>query len=366
MNTRPQTQRGCAFCSITGISLLRRSGLTWLVSAQLILAGGIADFARAEDPPPQAVVSACRPQVPPAAWGTDHMPVLAEMNKGAAFIRAGNIQMTNRNYDGAIEQYDHAINVNPLNPNLYIARGMARLNREFDRAVEDFSQAIKLKPNSSMAFFERGAAYGLMAEYDRAIEDFGEAIELFPGNARAYAMRGSAHASKREYDAAIEDFDRAIKLDPLCLFYFTVRGRAYDSEGEHDRAVADYDRAIELEPNPNSASAFSLRGIAYRQKHDYDRAIQDFDQALKLDPNNASWLNERCFAEAIMGAFERALADCNESLRIRPDNAHTSIAAASLISGRVRSMTPLPITMPRSRSMRNWRPRFTDVAWRNV
>lgn len=281
------------------------------------------DLARAEEPPsPQVIVSACRPTAGLAAFeGQDPKVRKAEMNKGGAFIRAGNLHAIAGDTERAIEQYDRAIDLNPENALYYYSRGLARLrSRDFDRAREDFHQAATLNPRSSMAFFGRGQAHFGTNEYDRAIEDLNEAIKLLPGNSAAYAMRGGAHSAKREYDRAIEDLDHAIKLDPLCYVAFHSRGLVHDLRGEHGHAIADYNRAIELNPSPGTTETYVRRSHVYQRKRDYERAMQDLDQALKLDPRNIFALSNHCYVQALAGAFDKALAYCNEALRIRPDD----------------------------------------------
>ena len=143
------------------------------------MAGGIVGLARAEDPPSPQIVAACRPTVfaRAAFEGQDPNARKAWMNIGSAFVSAAHAQAIAGNYERAMEQFDHAISLNPANPYFYMYRGMVRLrNGEFAHAVEDFDQAITLNPSSSMAFYGRGTAYSSMREYERAIEDFGEAI----------------------------------------------------------------------------------------------------------------------------------------------------------------------------------------------
>ena len=135
--------------------LLRRTGLAFALSAQLIISGGIGDLARAEDhpPSPQAVVSACRPTAGLAAFGGRGMKVQSGMNKGSEFARTAALHTIAGDYERAFEQFDRAIDLNPENPNFYLGRGAAHLrNREPSHAVEDFNKAIALNPASSVAF----------------------------------------------------------------------------------------------------------------------------------------------------------------------------------------------------------------------
>jgi Tfp pilus assembly protein PilF len=252
-----------AFAATARHSLLRRTGLRWVLSVQLIVAGGVVDLARAEDSSsPQIVVSPCsHTALARAAWeGQDPKPRKPEMSNGRVFIEVANVHLREGNYARALEQFDHAISLNPANPYFHISRGMARLiHREFDNALDDFGQAIKLNSTSPMAFFGRGEAYGGMREFDHAIEDFDEAIKLYPNFAVAYVQRARIYLQKHDYDRAIGDLDQVIKLDPHCSAGFNSRGTAYEAKGEHDRAMEDYGRA-RTEPNPRERRCFRAPG----------------------------------------------------------------------------------------------------------
>src|SRR5258708_6173963 len=123
------------------------------------------------------------------------------------------------------------------------------------------------------------------------------------------------------FDRATEHFDQSVKVDPLAPIGFYQRGCAFAVRGGRARARADFARRIELAPDPGEARVFIRRAQAYQGKRDYAHAINNLGQALKLEPQNAFALNNRCFARAIIGAFDGALPDCNEALRIRPNSA---------------------------------------------
>lgn len=230
---------------------------------------GVGDVARAEaenySSSVPVVVSACRPTAGLAAFGRDPK-ISFEMRKGSQFARMAVLHMIAGNTARAFEQFDHAIDLNPVNPHFYLGRGMARLrNDELSRAVEDFDRAIALDRTSSVAFFGRGQVYDRMSEYGRAIEDLNEAVNLLPANAAAYTIRGSVYTGMREYERAIEDIGHAIKLDPTCSIGYLYRGIAHELKGEQDRAMADYTRAIELNPNPTSADGLTWRAHIFRK-----------------------------------------------------------------------------------------------------
>ncbi len=71
------------------------------------------------------------------------------------------------------------------------------------------------------------------------------------------------------------------------------------------------------------ASAYNSRGGQFYYKGEHLRAIADYDQAIRLYPDYAHALNNRCWANALVGRLDAGLADCNSAARLSPDNGNT-------------------------------------------
>lgn len=176
----------------------------------------------------------------------------------AAFNNRGNVHLSNRNYDRAIDDYNETIRLDPKYAVGFHNRGLAHLRKgRIDAAIEDFGEAIRLNPRYTNAFINRALAYQEKAQWDfdaylaegvyeeRAIQDLDEAIRLTPGPT-AFRNRGFLNAKMQRYDRAIQDFDEAIRLDPNVAFAFSGRAYALRFVGQYERAIADYRKALTL------------------------------------------------------------------------------------------------------------------------
>jgi tetratricopeptide (TPR) repeat protein len=102
-------------------------------------------------------------------------------------------------------------------------RGLAYLLKDqYDRAIEDFDHAVGLNPNDAWAFVVRGNAY------------FGKGVTA----CRPASLPPCALAIA-QYDLAIEDFDQAIRLNPNDASAAAAYGQ---------RGVINQPKAISLEP----------------------------------------------------------------------------------------------------------------------
>jgi tetratricopeptide (TPR) repeat protein len=69
-----------------------------------------------------------------------------------------------------------------------------RAKGDLERAIQDYDHAIKLDPNEATAFYYRGIAHGMRGETGPAIQDSTQAIRLDPKNAGALYSRGLGHS----------------------------------------------------------------------------------------------------------------------------------------------------------------------------
>ena len=131
---------------------------------------------------------------------------IAYTYRGAAFEKAGQ-------FDKALEDYERAIALNPLDHAVYSNMGtlLGKLNL-FSRSIEYFNKAIALAPDDADAYFNRGITYVAMDQFGLGLEDFNKAILLNPDDATAYLERGNLHLRMGKRDRAASDFQTACGL----------------------------------------------------------------------------------------------------------------------------------------------------------
>jgi len=110
----------------------------------------------------------------------------------------------------------------------YLHRGEDRAGKkDYDGAIADYNTALQLKPDYAEAYNDRGFAYYLKGDFERAISDYTRAIKLRPNYPKAYNSRGVAFM-QGGYGAAksVPDFDRAIELKPDFRYAYINRANA--------------------------------------------------------------------------------------------------------------------------------------------
>jgi len=170
-------------------------------------------------------------------------------------------------------------------PQPTLTAALQNCRRDWDGAIADFDRALQFDPKLAQAYDNRGDAKTETGDFDGAIADFNRALQLNPKYAKAYDNRGLAKLSRGDLDGAMADFNRALQFDPKLAPAYEARGVVKEQKGELDGAIADCNRAIEL--NPKLAGAYLNRGMAKAYKGDTDNTIADFNRALQLNPKLA-------------------------------------------------------------------------------
>jgi tetratricopeptide (TPR) repeat protein len=211
---------------------------------------------------------------------------------------AGDTKSKNKDYQGAIDEYDRAIAIAPQYAAAYIGRGQAR-NGSIDLvgASEDFNRAIALAPSNAAFYIIRGKARFNWSNQEAAMNDFNQAIVLKPKQAEAYFARGEAYTRQFNPPAAIKDYSIAIALDPKHGDAYFYRGEAYFNLGKYQLATNDFSKAISL--YPNWAMAFEQRGNARSGLGDKQGKLADFRRAAAIWKQDGNEFQYRMISDRI-------------------------------------------------------------------
>jgi tetratricopeptide (TPR) repeat protein len=225
----------------------------------------------------------------------------------------------NKDYQGEIEDYTKAIDLNPEYLDAYNNRGVAkRILKDFLGAIEDYNRAIELSPQFISAYLNRGVAKIEIQNYQEAIEDCNKVIELNPKHTSAYHNRGVAKKSLKDFLGAIEDYTNAIDTDLNYSLSFMNRGEVKNETKDYLGAIEDYTKAIEL--NPEYAKSYNNRGITKSSLKDYHGAIEDFTKAIELDSKYSSAFWNRAFTKNNLKDYLGAIEDYSKAIELNPKN----------------------------------------------
>ena len=95
---------------------------------------------------------------------------------------------------------------------------------QLEGAVQEYNEAIRLDPELADAYVLRGDLYRQAGHFEQALQDYNEGIRLGSSQAGVYSGRASTYLALDQAQRAIEDFDEAVRLDPQLAEAYYTRG----------------------------------------------------------------------------------------------------------------------------------------------
>lgn len=130
------------------------------------------------------------------------------------FLNRGNVNFKNNKYQEALEDFSKAIDLNPDNAQIYIARSAVYIVlKDIPLALNDLQEALTLLPDSHIVNCKIADAYAMKNDYEKSEYYYKKAIELKPQSSLAYLGYAQLCEKNHKKDKAIENYSVAAKLD---------------------------------------------------------------------------------------------------------------------------------------------------------
>jgi tetratricopeptide (TPR) repeat protein len=245
------------------------------------IAGSIDDFSRAID--------------------KDHFEAL--LHRASARQASGDIA-------GAIDDLSDSIRIAPKDAGAWANRGFLRYPREIEGAMEDWERALELDPNLPEVHHARATARFRQGKVEEALKDWDRAIELDPRHVEALVHRGDAHRGLGHDSEALRDYTRALAVDRRNIRALVNRGSIRHVQEDLEGAVEDYSAAIEADPTlaePYLNRALAREGLSHQQATRARRHLEDALRDLKsaVDRGGPEWAHRATAAAAVKRVSER-------------------------------------------------------------
>jgi tetratricopeptide (TPR) repeat protein/V8-like Glu-specific endopeptidase len=278
---------------------------------------------------------------------------------------SGLFKLQNRNFSGAIADFDRAIQLEPTRATAYQYRGKARayslqekilqnssymstfygqlvndldqdgevllykqFTPELRTALADYDQSLKLDPKSIASLQGAAEIHIGFGEYPQAIQLLNRALQLKP-EAETYAMRANARLKSNDIPGATADINKAISLSGKEHALYGVRANIYTKQKQFQQALQDYDRALQLVPKNErftSLGYYINRAMVKFNTKDYQGALADINSTINSkDAQDAPALKPslyllRGILNFYLDKVPAALQDINVAVKLDPNN----------------------------------------------
>ena len=281
-----------------------------------------------------------------------------------ARLALGGLDLAQNNPDGAMKEFDAAIQANPKSLQAVQAKVAALMKeKRIKEAIQLTESSTKANPQDAGFHNLLGGLYLADNQNDKASASFRRALELDPKSvgARLGLARVAISLKKDEeaighlqavlkdrpdqptavllltafydragqYDQALPVLEAALKASPRQPNFALPLGELYVKKGRYDDAIALMSDL--LSQYPELAQARLIRGQAYLVEGKSDAALKEFAAVVKANPKApaAHYFLARTYVA--LGRVPEAQAAYQEALKLNPEfeAAKTELAALS-------------------------------------
>ncbi len=191
------------------------------------------------------------------------------------------IHWSNANDNGALNDLEHLLSVNPNSSYGFLFRGSSlQYMGDILQPADDFADAIRLDPNNTDVYSIIGSTYTQTGNYALAVSFLQQAIAVDPNNARAHYFMGMAQNGQFNTDAAFQSFSQSLSIDSTFVDAYYDRGLLFAQRGDFQSALNDFNQIVSV--NPAFRQVYSARGAVYEHLGDMPQAVLDFENYIEL------------------------------------------------------------------------------------
>jgi tetratricopeptide (TPR) repeat protein len=237
------------------------------------------------------------------------LAVINNPESAIAWFNRGATKMNfDKDYAGAIKDYNITLQLLPGHVESYINRGFCREQlHDTVGALNDYEIAARLRPEWYEPHVDLATIKHKMGQITDAIREYDTVLSLLPSFSQGYNERGALRLELQDYRSALDDFNRAISINENYPEAFFNRGLLEFRVQDYNTAMNDFNRAIQL--NGKYVEAYVNRGVLKYQSQDFHGAAGDFDIALTIDDNYAEAYLDRGLARYMLKDMNGACED---------------------------------------------------------
>ncbi len=225
----------------------------------------------------------------------------------------GIARMLVRDYDGALRDFDAALERNPDSRTALVNRALARQELAESRRHDRHAAADRSSADGESCVAPDNDSPVPQAELQQAIDDLTRALELNCTQTRVYFIRSQLRARLGDVAGAAADFREGMGRQPSDELSWIARGVAR-LDRDPQAALADFRQALTW----NDRSMAALQNIAHvlaERMGDPQSAVATLDQLIAIDPSNPAALAGRGVLLARLGQRETSHRDARSALR---------------------------------------------------
>jgi eukaryotic-like serine/threonine-protein kinase len=316
------------------------AGERFRVTAQLldVLSGDIlwsdrvdtaaADIITVQDTIAQRIVEGLRLELSPAEQVGIAKPATQSAAAYEEYLRGRDLfarfifrTIAPEDCDGAVEHFQHAIQLDPNFALAYDGLGACHVNRvfkglggieDYERAEAAFNKCLAIDPKIVEARMLMVFVLLWRGEKQKAREEVAHARKEWPSEAVVHFVKATLHRLDGEYGRSLHSFDRLVRLDPAAHVVASYnRAIIYMYLGQFEKATQELDKAGE----PDNPLVKTFRALALYYTGQTDAAADLMQQVVRRHPNMHGVRPFMAMFLSAQGNHEDALAQLSDAVK---------------------------------------------------
>lgn len=188
--------------------------------------------------------------------------------------RRGLVFYALRKYQEAIEEFDKAIVLDPIESDFHNNKGLALAKIGlYEMALYEYNKAITVNPNNVLYVYNKANVLSKLKKYQEALREYDKIIDLRPNDPDFYNNRGVTLLYLNNFKEALDEFNKARRLDDKDPYIHFNKGIALLSLKRFKSSLKEFEKAIELDPN-NQEFKDSVKKL-YILEYSFQRDLVD-------------------------------------------------------------------------------------------
>ena len=241
------------------------------------------------------------------------------------YMNQGKILLGQEKYAEAVESFKKAEEIDNMNINLYIYKGICFANLDdTDNAKAEFLKALKINKKEGVIYFHLGNIEILQGNKAKGIEYYNNAIAYGFDDAQVYFSLGLMNEEEGNVDIALRNYSKAILKDPNRPDIRIRKARLFIASKMYSEALQCLDELILS--NPDVFEGYHLKNLILIEMGKYEEAEKVLATAMGLFPKDPAFAIDRASLETYKKNYQGALdrfAEIEKNYELEIENYHT-------------------------------------------
>ncbi|CAD5230826.1 unnamed protein product [Bursaphelenchus xylophilus] len=231
----------------------------------------------------------------------------------------GNECYKKKDFAGAHQHYDKAIELDPENMTFYNNKAAAYFEEgKFEECIKTCEKGVEVGREHRADFATIAKGFARIGNAYLKLGDKKQALFYF-GKSLSEHRDPDLVKKHKNLEAEIKEEERKGYINPEISEEEKTKGNEAFKKGDYPTAIKHYNEAIKR--NPDNPVLYSNRAACYSKLMEFHRAVEDCEHCLKLDPKFIKGYLRKAAALVGLREFSRAQKTYEVALTIDPSNA---------------------------------------------